>query len=150
MVRKTITWILVADGNRARVLIHEGPGKGLKHSTDPELSRDLPPTHEFGTDRPGRVQESGYSGRHAIEPRLDWHRHEKHLFARAIAQMLDENAAHKAFDRLILIAPPQTLGALRASLGKATLATISGELPKDLTHTPIGDMPNHLRELIAL
>ena len=28
-MKKTVTWILIADGTQARVLEHTGPGKGL-------------------------------------------------------------------------------------------------------------------------
>ena len=37
---KKRTWILIADGARARMLLNEGPGTGLKPATDAEFEAD--------------------------------------------------------------------------------------------------------------
>ena len=53
-MQKKVTWILVADGARARVLMNDGAGKGLQPMSDGELTHSLPPTRELGT-RPPRA-----------------------------------------------------------------------------------------------
>ncbi len=135
-MKKTRTWILVADGARAQIWLSEGWGKGLTRVGVEEASGGTAPTRELGSDRPGRVQDSAGSGRHAMEPRVDWHRYEKSLFAKRMAGVLDKGAGEKAFDRLVLVAPPQALGDLRAALGKAARALVTAELDKDLTSLP--------------
>ncbi len=144
------TWILVADGARARFLLNQGPGKGLEIPAMPELSTGHAPTREVGTDRPGRVHDRMGPGRHAMAPRVDWHQFEKSEFARRVATTLNKAAGRNDFDRLVLVAPPKTLGSLRAALDKAAAAKVTAELPKDLTHVSVDVLPNHLGDLIAL
>ena len=149
-MKKTVTWILVADGARARILKNEGPGKGLHPAVDETFEQPLPPTRELGVERPGRVQESATSERHAMVPRVDWHRFEKTKFARSMAKLLDAAAARGDFDRLVLVAPPKTLGDLRAALGPRCRALVSGELAKDLTQVTVAELPDHLYKLLPL
>jgi protein required for attachment to host cells len=144
------TWILIADGARARILLNEGPGAGLKPATDTEYESDRRPTREVGSDRPGRVHESADVMGHAYAPRVDWHQFAKHLFAREMAQILDAAAGRGAFDDLVLVAPPKTLGELRASLSKGSRAKVSAELGKDLCNVPVHDLPSRLAEVLKL
>ena len=145
-----VTWILVADGARARVLMNRGIGKGLQPAIDGEMAHALPPTRELGTDRPGRTQQRGTGGRHAIQPHVDWHRFEKEKFSREMAALLDAAAERGAFDRLVLIAPPRTLGDLRAALGAKARGKLHAEMDKDLTHVALHDLPGYLADVVAL
>jgi protein required for attachment to host cells len=147
---KIVTWIVVADGARAHVLKNEGIGKGLEPVTDLVSATQHRPARELGTDKPGRTFESASAARHAMEPRVDWHRFEKHRFAGDMAAMLNQQARDKAFERLVLVAPPEILGVLRAELDDATRKLITGELAKDLTHEPIHGLPERLREVVNL
>ncbi len=144
------TWIVVADGARARFLVNEGPGRGLSEALPEKTGAPLRPTREYGTDRPGRVFESADGARHAMEPRVDWHRFEKQRFARSVARVIDRGANDRSFDRLILIAPPKTLGDLRAVLGHASRDAVHGELAKDLTKVSIHDLPAHLKDVLNI
>lgn len=143
-VPKQTLWVLVADGGRARILVNSGVGKGLHPASGEAFGIDNPPTREQGTDRPGRTFDSAGSGRHAMEPRVDWHRFEKVKFSREIAQRLDRAALDGAFDRLILIAPPATLGDLRSALDGKTRQKVVGEIAKDLTQLSDRDIEGHL------
>jgi protein required for attachment to host cells len=149
-MRKTVTWIVIADGVKARIVANEGAGKGL--TAVPGHAMATPPHAERDgySDRPGRVHESSGSSRHAIQPRLDWHRFEKQQFAKHVAGMLDAEAGKGAFDRLILVAPPRTLGDLRGALAASTRAKVTGEIDKDLTHLGDHDLPSHLDKVLVL
>jgi protein required for attachment to host cells len=148
---KKKTWILVADGARARIFVNEGPGTGMRGLAGADYEADHRPTHEIGVERPGRTQESlGDGTRHAYAPRVDWHEYEKHLFAKEMAQVIDQACERGAFDALVLVAPPKALGELRAALGKNALAKVAAELDKDLVNTPEHDLPGHLTEAITL
>ena len=116
-MQKKVTWILVADGARARVLMNDGVGKGLQPTVDGEMAHALPPTREMGTDRPGRTQQRGTSGRHAIQPHVDWHRFEKEKFSKEMAALLDAAAERGAFHRLVLVAPAAHARRLAGSAG---------------------------------
>ena len=144
------TWIVVADGARARFLLNEGPGKGLTLALPDGLSVPHPPTREIGAARPGRVFESADSSRHAMEPRADWHRFEKQQFARGVARIIDRAAGERSFDRLVLIAPPKTLGDLRAALGQASRDAIHTDVAKDLTKVPIQELPSYLEDIVNI
>ncbi|MCG8354447.1 MAG: host attachment protein [Kiloniellales bacterium] len=149
-MKPIVTWILIADGARAQVLANRGPGKGLVETPLPDLKTTVPPTRELGSDRPGRVHDRKGLGRHAMAPRVDWHEFEKARFAGEVAAALNKAAQGQAFDRLVLVAPPRTLGSLRAELGKTARARITGELAKDLTHEPRDRLAKHLADLVVL
>ncbi len=143
------TWVLIADGMRARILKWQGHDRFTaalgQEMYDPAVhghSRDLK------SDRPGRAFDPGSGAHHAIEPRHDPHQQEKHLFTRRVAQMIDAAAARNAFDRLILVAPPKTLGDLRTMLGAVAAKRVIGDVHKDLIHTPINEIASHLGEIL--
>jgi protein required for attachment to host cells len=140
------TWILVADGAKARVLARHGSHGPLEAASnlcfaEPEARL---PTRDVGADRPGRVHESANAARHAMEPRVDWHRFAKEQFARGIATALEAAAQNNLYEELILVAPPQALGDLRQALGRHTKALVTGEIAKDLTNLPDHELPAHL------
>jgi protein required for attachment to host cells len=149
-VKTPRTWILIADGARAHVVASAGPGADLKLVPGSDIRHELRPTREIGTDRPGRAQESVGGSRHALAPRVDWHQQQKEEFARAIARKLDAEAASGSFEKLVLVAPPQTLGEIRAALKPATTKRIAAEINKDLTHVPIPDLGDHLGDAVRL
>ena len=149
-MKKTRTWILVADGARARILQSEGWGTGLTPVPGQAREMNNPPTREQGTERPGRVQESANSARHAMAPRVDWHRYEKHLFAAELAGVLNRAGHEKAFDRLVIVAPPSTLGDLRAKLDKNTRKRVTAELDKDLTNESLDDLQAQLEKIVPV
>ena len=148
---KRTTWVVVADGARAFIVANHGPGSGLTMVPGSPREHDSSKTAELGSDRPGRSFNSDHSGtRHAMAPRIDWHQYEEQKFAQGIAKLLDDARARKAFDHLVLVAPPKTLGELRANLGKQTQALVSGEIAKDLTRHTIDDLPSHLNGLVKV
>jgi len=140
------TWVLVADGAKARLLERVGPNAALIPASAKCFSESEArlPTRDIGADRPGRVQESANAARHSMEPRVDWHRYAKERFARSVAGALEQAALKKKFDELILVAPPQALGDLRSALGQHARALVAGEIAKDLTNLPDHELGPHL------
>lgn len=111
------TWILVADGSRARILEkEEGGRKQLKTIEGMTFAHDLPKTSDVARDRLPRTFESVGATRHAVGPDVDPHRKEKRKFANELADVLDAELEKRAFDRLVIIAPAQMLGDLRSAL----------------------------------
>ena len=142
------TWIVVADGARARIVLHRGPGKGFEALDDMVFETEHPPTSEIAADKPGRTFESVGRLRHSKQPRSDAHQNLKVEFTRMIAQTLERDTEN--YDRVILVAPPPALGSLRKSIPKRVAEKLHGELAKDLTHTPNNELSNHLKDLIAV
>ena len=139
------TYILVADGARAHLFLSEGRGKPLTEVAGSELHQDIPPDHEIGGDRPGRVQESATIARHAIE-RDDLHRREKERFAANLAADLDRRLAKNEYGRLIIAAAPETLGMIRQALSEKVRSVILAEVAKDLTKLSSPQVKAHLGE----
>jgi protein required for attachment to host cells len=144
------TWVLIADAARARVFENTGKGTGLTLVQDMTLDAELLPSHELGTDRPGRSFDSVGSGRHAMESPSDLNREQKRHFARRIALAIADRLTRKSFDRLILVAPPVTMGDLRAALPDKVKSALTAEVVADLTNTPMGELPAHLTAHITL
>jgi len=65
-----------------------------------------------------------------------------------LADVLAHSLEKRSFDRLIIVAPPTALGDLRAAMPIAVSVTVSGEVAKDLTKTPNGELAGHLKELL--
>jgi protein required for attachment to host cells len=62
--------------------------------------------------------------------------------------LINEAAERKEFDRLILVAPPKTLGDLRANLSQRASGLVSGELDRDLVNTPVSKLEDHLADFL--
>jgi protein required for attachment to host cells len=140
-------WVLVADGQRARILERENTESEWFVLPAETREVDDPPTHEQGSERPGRVNERGGSAsRHAIQPRSDYHEAAKVDFAKALCGRLEVAANAHQFGRLILVAPPHFLGVLRQELGDAARGLLRGTLDKDLTQAPVADVVAHLKD----
>jgi len=148
-MKRIMTWILIADGARARIVLNDGPGRGLKPGPNKEFEGVNAPSREIASDKPGRTFDSAGQGRHSKEPRTDPHEHEQRTFHYRLAAYLGEAAKRGDFDRLVVVAPPKALGNLRAELTDAARKKIVGELNKDLTHVPIHDLAAHLGSVLA-
>jgi protein required for attachment to host cells len=144
------TWVLIADAARARVFETTGKGTGLSAVQDMTMGTALAPSHEIGTDRPGRSFDSVGTGRHAMESPSDPHRERKRQFARRIAEAIERRLGTKSFDRLVVVAPAVTMGDLRAALSDRVKATVSAEVVADLTNTPASELPSHLSAHVTL
>ena len=144
------TWVLITDAARARVFENTGKGTGLTIVQDMTLDAELLPSHELGTDRPGRSFDSIGSARHAMESPSDLHREQKRQFARRVAEAIEERQAKQRFESLVLVAPPVTMGDLRAALPEKVKAVVAAEVVADLTKTPMSELPAHLAAHVAL
>ncbi len=123
------TWILIADGARARVVMNDGPGhgikpvKGMKFEIDNDNSRD--------------ADQETYED-------------DKRQFAEELGQSLSKKLRKNEFDRMIIFASPAMLGELRHSLSSQVMDKVVEQVPKDLTHVPNKDLPKHLEMMLAV
>jgi protein required for attachment to host cells len=147
MLKPTV-WVLVADAARARLFQVNQPQQTLSAALERELIGSNLPSREIASDRPGRTFDSGGQGRHAKEPPTDPARHAQSEFAREVVQLLDEKRESRAFERLIVVAPPQFLGDLRATMSQQLREAVSAEVAKDLSKLPLTELQDHLREVL--
>lgn len=136
--------VFVGDGRRALFLRNEGDAISLSLRKERVFEDDNPPTHEQGSDRPGRVSAAGSAGRRsAVEP-TDWHDLEEHRFAQKVAAAMEQLVRKSETKALIVVAPPRTLADLRNAFHSDVKACIIAEINKDLTKHSIGEIEKHL------
>jgi protein required for attachment to host cells len=144
---KPITWVLVADGSRARLFVRQ-PDGSLSPALDQELIGTNLPSREIASDRPGRTFDSGGQSRHAKEPPTDPARHAQAEFAREVALLLDGRRKAHAFDRMVVVAPPRFLGELRSFMPQQLRDLVAAEIAKDLTKSPPHELQRHLGAML--
>jgi protein required for attachment to host cells len=147
-VKSERTWILIADGAHAKVYQHSEEKPKLEAVKDLSLEINLPRTHEIVSDRAGRSFESQGRTRHAKSGRSDPHRELKRNLARKVADALKSSLTDKRYDKLVLVAPPVTLGDLRDALAKRVQARVVAELAQDLIKVPASRLPTHLVDVL--
>lgn len=135
----TGTWVVVADGAKALLLENTGTAEAPQLRVVKKTAIDNPPTREQGTDQPGRMDGPGGAPRSAME-QTDFHRLAEEGFARDLAGDLEARLEAGEMKRLVLAAPPQMLGSLRAAMGPALAGAVIAELPKTLTGHPTAEI----------
>ena len=90
-MKPTKTWIVLADGDQAKIFEHDGPGKGLHIVKDVKLEQDHLTAQDIMADRPGRSYSSaGPGARSAVEYHSDPVAVRERRFVERLAQVLDE------------------------------------------------------------
>lgn len=147
-MKPTRTWVLIADGARARILENDGPSHGLTALEGLVFHGDHSATHDLVSDREGRSFSSHGPRRSAIDARSDPHRDLKTKFAHQLADALAQGLEQNSYDRLIIVAPPVTLGDLRSAISDRVRAKVVGEVAQDLTKIPNGEVAEHLKDVL--
>jgi protein required for attachment to host cells len=150
MVRKLVTWILVADGAHARIFVNDGVGKGVHELEDRAFVGSRKLNQDIQADAPGRAFDSGGQGRHAMEPRTDPHQHQEREFMREVVAWIAAKPQEEQFDRLVLIAAPHALGDLRDLMPKPLAEKVAAEIPRNLTRGTAKDVESHLADVVAI
>jgi protein required for attachment to host cells len=150
MAKRELTWIVVADGARARFFVPSDDAKKLVPARNADMvspqSRGY--SHDLKSDKPGRGYSSSRSGaRHALEPPHDYHKLEKHRFSASLAAVLDAACERREFGQLVLVAPRRSLGELRTLMSQRVQRCILKEIPKDLTNETPARLWKHLAAL---
>jgi protein required for attachment to host cells len=151
-------YVLVADGRKLLFFRNEGDADYPKLEVEMEREQENPKDSDQGTDQPGRT----FSGAQGGDPRsgglgatagagrsayseTDFHQLEEDRFAHEAADMLKKKALANAFEQLIVVAPPKTLGELRKHYHKEVESRIAGEVAKDLTNMPVAEIEKILQ-----
>ena len=141
-------WVLIADGEKALFL------KNLTDAQDPHLEvvrkeeQENPKDIDQSANRPGRMPDNGPGQRSAMDD-TDWHQLAKDRFAGELAEILYRKAHQGAFDRIVLVAPPHTLGELRREIHKEVADRVVAEVPKTLTNHPVDQIETLVAREIA-
>ena len=142
------TLVLLANEREARLLENDGIGKGLRQIR--HLDRNAVSGEDIAyADGPGRSRSGPGGAHHGMEPPTSEIRQNRERFASDLIGILEKTWARGGYDRLVISAPPKMLGALRGGLPKGLADNVSGELDKDLLHTPLADLPGHFSSVAA-
>ena len=137
-------FVFVGDGRKALFLRNAGDERFPNLKTERVFVDDNPPTHEQGTDRPGRAfKRAGTNLRSGVET-TDWHDLEEHRFAQRVATAMEHLVRERNVKALVVVAPPRTLADLRHAFGADVKKRIIAEIDKDLTKHPAHEIEKHL------
>ena len=137
-------FVFVGDGRKALFLRNAGDERFPNLKTERVLVDDNPPTHEQGTDRPGRAfKRAGTNLRSGVEI-TDWHDLEEHRFAQRVATAMEHLVRERKVKALVVVAPPRTLADLRHAFHTDVKRRIIAEIDKDLTKHPAHEIEKHL------
>lgn len=139
------TWILVVDQHIARIFAKNG------NAIEPigEAIPDLIPKPEISNHTVGRASNSADGTIHSkLEPHMNQSQQENLAFIHQISDWLDKAVWQDAFDRVVIIAAPKTLGHLRNILKREVHARIVAEINKDLTKFDVPALQDELKKII--
>lgn len=143
------TLVVLASEAEARLLVSDGPGRGLT-----ELSglraEDFPDTQQEFTDAPGRQSAAPGMGRHAYTSRETVEEARRATFAPLIIDAIAEAWRRGGYDRILLAASPKLLGELRKHMPADLSAALLADLPKDLVKVAARDLPAHFSDVARL
>ncbi len=139
------TWVVVADGEKALFLRNDMDAQNPDLNVVSIDEQENPSDYEQSANRPGRMNDNGPGQKSALDD-TDWHQLAKDRFASDIADKLYKLAHKGKFDRLVLVASPNTLGEVRKSLHKEVSDKIVAELDKDLTNHPLDKLEQMLHK----
>ncbi len=140
----SVTWVVVADSSRTRFF-------SLASRTEPLLEFDSLVHTESRmreqdevSDRQGGIAGGHGEGDHTFESPTDFKHHAAEVFARQIAEKLEQGRVNHDYSKLILVAPPTFLGTLRQTLNDNVLKLISSSLNKNLVEEDESVIREHI------
>ena len=143
------TWIVVADGSHARFYrLADDRSSMVEVAARLESARARGKIEDLVTDRQGRSFDSAGEGRHGLVPEVDPKAREKERFHEWIAATMRDAATNGGVERFVLVAEPQTLGALRGELVDSVRERVVAELDTDHTNTPPATILRHVKPLL--
>jgi protein required for attachment to host cells len=140
-----VVWVLVADGERARVVSPaERTGQFATRIAFDAASARLP--RDAGAGEVDRRFEAAEPGHHAEKPARDPKALGEQGFAASVAHHINAHALKRDFDQLVLVAPGRTLHHLREALGAQAAAKVVGSMSKDYAALSDHDLSPHLAQ----
>ena len=133
------SFVMVADGRKMLFFRNDGDADFPNLQVVNIAEKENPSNRDQMSDAPGRAFSSVGWGRSAYEG-TDFHELEETRFAAETAAILKRGAMEGDFEKLIVIAPPKTLGELRKHYHKEVANRLVAEIPKDLTGHPVAEI----------
>jgi len=138
------TYVLVADGTRARVFVTDRPQGPLREIEDMVHPEGRLHARDLTSDLPGRTHDRAGQGRHSLEEPTDPRRAENQAFAHRIAEYLKALHEREPGISLVLVAAPALLGLLRKQIDKTTSNAVEREVDKNLAQLGAAEISKRL------
>ena len=130
------SYVLVADGAKMLFFRNEGDVENLNLTVVAAEQQADHYDREIKTDNAGQ-KPAGFGAGGSTAGEADFHQQAEERFAAEAAERINRAALANEFERLIIVAPPKTLGALRKHYHKQVTGRIAAEIAKDLTGHPV-------------
>lgn len=140
-------WVVVAHRAGARILERKDPKAGLSLLVSIDHERGRLQNQELESDKAGSAR-VGVKGA-VFEQHDDPHHHDAKVFAKSIAERLEQGRNDHAYDALVLVAEPHFLGMLKEALDAPTAHLVAATVPKDLYQVEERDLAAHLGDALA-
>ncbi len=137
-------WVVIADRKKAH--IYRKTTQKLEKIG--EAKADGKASFISGAAKSGGYSHTSGGNIHYSDPRDQEHHHDDVHFIHGMAGWLDQAVQENAFDRLVLVAAPRTLGDLRAVLSKPVHARVMAEVSKELIKMPQKKLEEELAEIV--
>ncbi len=142
------TWIVVADRAQARILSKENNDNRLKEVATLDHPKSAMKQSDYVSDHQGRA--IGHGGVPvAFDAKTDWEHKNAAEFAKQVADYLETGRNKHQFGRVVLMAAPAFLGALRPALSALLTAIVDLEVSKDYTDCSLDEIAAHLEKQAA-
>jgi protein required for attachment to host cells len=138
-------FVVVADGEKMLLFRNQGDDEFPHLVVIEEDEQQSVANRDLRREAPGRSFSSVGPGRSAYKE-ADSRQLGEDRFAAETAAMLNRRALENEFESLIIVAPPRTLVELRKFYHDELQRRVSGELPKNLTNTPVNEIERILQE----
>ena len=127
-----VTWVIAADSAQADIFRISKIGGSFEPVTGLSNAEAQLKGRDLTTDRPGRSVSGTGNGRHAVASAEGPRDHAADGFAREVCQYLETARTRGAYDRLIVVAPPDFLGRLRKAITPAANHLVVESVAKNL------------------
>jgi protein required for attachment to host cells len=140
----TITWILAANGSRARILEYREGDSAPQEIADFVNTAARAHERDLQTDAAGRFYGKGeHNQGHVATASEDFGERETEKFAIDLREYFERARNERRFEELWVIAAPALLGLLRRTFPKPLRQKITLEIDKDLTTEPPAEIHRH-------
>jgi protein required for attachment to host cells len=129
------TLVLVADGRKMLMFRNEGDAEAPNLIVEKVETIENPADRDQKTDAQGQRPSSATPGQDSTGE-VDFHQQEEDRFAASTAETLKMRALRGEYDKLVVVAAPKLLGALRKHYHKEVEYRLTAEIAKDLTGHP--------------
>jgi protein required for attachment to host cells len=143
------TWILAANAARAVCLQRDDRLPDLKFVEEIEDPLGRLKGTDLATDRSGHETTAAGGGGVAFAPRTNPRSKERALFARRLAEFLNDSLAQHKCDALTIVAAHPFLGQIEGHLNPGARKALSATFALDLAGESLEELRRRITEVIA-